>query len=135
MYGYMHRYGGDTYAGGNPWVLATVGFGEFLHRLAAEYEQIGHIQLDGGNVGFFQSIGLKSVQKTHFQKGDRVFEALVERIRVRGDAFIARAGFHALKDGSFSEQIDQHTGFMRGAPNLTWSHASFLTAFWSRGER
>lgn len=49
-----------------------------------------------------------------------------------GDSFLARNRVHANPDGSLSEQINRYNGYLQGAPNLTWSHASFLTAVWAR---
>lgn len=52
--------------------------------------------------------------------------------KVEGDRFLSRVQRHAYPDGGLSEQINRHTGFMQGAPDLTWSHAAFLTAVWQR---
>jgi glucoamylase len=40
--------------------------------------------------------------------------------------------YHRNPDGSLSEQINRDSGYMQGAVNLTWSHASFLTAKMAR---
>lgn len=50
----------------------------------------------------------------------------------QGDSYLERNRVHANPDGSFSEQINRYSGHQQGAPNLTWSHASFLTAVWAR---
>jgi glucoamylase len=39
-----------------------------------------------------------------------------------------RALFHSDRNGSMSEQLNQHTGTMQGAYQLTWSHSAFMTA-------
>ena len=53
----------------------------------------------------------------------------------KGDAFLKRLQYHSNPDGSLSEQINQDTGFMQGARDLTWSYASFLTALFAREEK
>lgn len=44
----------------------------------------------------------------------------------RSASLLARLKFHAPADGSFSEQIDKESGFMKSARDLTWSHTEFL---------
>ncbi len=48
------------------------------------------------------------------------------------DSYFARVFFHRGAGGSLSEQFNRDSGFMQGAPNLTWSHASFITAAFAR---
>ncbi|MHC4901956.1 MAG: glycoside hydrolase family 15 protein, partial [Planctomycetota bacterium] len=48
-----------------------------------------------------------------------------------GDDFIRRTLAHATA-GSLSEQIHRDTGEMTGAPDLTWSYASLITALLHR---
>lgn len=50
----------------------------------------------------------------------------------QADQFMARVRLHANADGSLSEQINRHTGFMVSARDLTWSYSAFLTALWAR---
>ncbi|MBI1861010.1 MAG: glycoside hydrolase family 15 protein [Deltaproteobacteria bacterium] len=50
----------------------------------------------------------------------------------RGDDYLACTQFHMGDDGSMAEQMNRNTGFMQGAPDLTWSYASLLTAQWAR---
>lgn len=56
--------------------------------------------------------------------------ALIEK----GDQYMARVKYHANPDGSLSEQMDRHSGFMTSARDLTWSYAAFLTAYSARAE-
>jgi glucoamylase len=48
------------------------------------------------------------------------------------DQFYQRVKSHANPDHSLSEQMDRHSGYMVGARDLTWSHASVLKAEWVR---
>ena len=49
-----------------------------------------------------------------------------------GDLFMERVKYHANPDGSLSEQMDRHSGYMTSARDLTWSYAAFLTATLAR---
>lgn len=40
-----------------------------------------------------------------------------------------RVHHHMLADGGLPEQFDRTTGYVRGARDLTWSYASYLTAY------
>jgi glucoamylase len=40
-----------------------------------------------------------------------------------------RVHHHMLPDGGLPEQFDRNNGYVRGARDLTWSYASYLTAF------
>lgn len=39
-----------------------------------------------------------------------------------------RVLFHSDKTGQLDEQFNQHTGYMQGAYELTWSHGAYITA-------
>jgi len=45
-----------------------------------------------------------------------------------GDSYLARVIYHRNPDGSLSEQINRFNGYMQGAPHLSWSYASFISA-------
>jgi glucoamylase len=49
-----------------------------------------------------------------------------------GDAYLERIRFHSRNDGAMAEQWDRHTGYHISADELTWSHASFITAMRER---
>lgn len=53
-------------------------------------------------------------------------------MRTYADSFVAVAQRHAATNGSMSEQYSRIDGFMKGARDLTWSYASFLTMRWAR---
>lgn len=48
------------------------------------------------------------------------------------DELVARVKFHAHQDGSLSEQINQYTGFMTSAENLTWNYAALITTRYAK---
>lgn len=45
----------------------------------------------------------------------------------KAEAFILRSKTHSGENGRQSEQIDRNNGYMKGARDLTWSYASFLS--------
>lgn len=49
-----------------------------------------------------------------------------------GDSFIQRVQYHALPNGSLSEQINRHSGYMSSARDLTWNYSAILTTLWAR---
>ncbi len=121
--------GGAPGGGGNPWILITVGFGEYLYRAAASFQAQGFIRLTDTNREFFRTLdpnidwGNGTLQSSHPN-----FTRVISSLRQLGDDFLLRAQFHGYSDGRFSEQINRNTGFMQGAANLTWSYASWVSA-------
>lgn len=98
----LGRYPEDQYYGGNPWFLTTAAMAEYYYRLA-------------------ENKALKSKDLTY-----------ARRAIVMGDNFMMRFKYHVDEYGSVAEQMDRYSGFMVSARDLTWSYASFLTAFWAR---
>jgi glucoamylase len=129
------RYPEDVYDGyttggtGNPWFLTTAAIAEIHYTVAKQLAaSTAPFVRDGLNYEFLDAVGAPTrADYRGFDKSD-----LVRRIHERGDAFLRRACFHTLPDGHISEQINRNTGFMQGARDLTWSYASYLTAFWQR---
>ncbi|MBY0517522.1 MAG: glycoside hydrolase family 15 protein [Bacteriovoracaceae bacterium] len=50
----------------------------------------------------------------------------------KGDEYMERVQFHARADGALAEQWDRNSGYHVSADELTWSHASFITAMRER---
>ncbi len=129
------RYPEDVYDGyttggtGNPWFLTTAAIAEIHYtvakQIAASSDPFARDDLNGE---FLDAVGAPARRSyATIEKSD-----LVRRIHERGDAFLRRACFHTFPDGHISEQINRNTGYMQGARDLTWSYASYLTAFWQR---
>lgn len=130
------RYPEDTYDGyntdklGNPWVLTTAGAAEYLYRLSLEIEESNKISISRLNQKFFNEVGrYHTFRVNQTLSGETTqFSNLVQQLVYDGDNYLDRVIFHRNPDGSLSEQINRFSGYMQGAPNLTWSHASFVTA-------
>ncbi len=134
------RYPEDTYDGyntnslGNPWVLSTAGSAEFLYRLTLQLTKVSSIKINQYNQAFYiKTGGLPDLALGKvILKGSPEYQSLLKNLVTAGDNYLSRVMYHANSDGSLSEQMNRGSGFMQGAPNLTWSHASFITAKLSR---
>jgi glucoamylase len=135
------RYPEDTYNGyvttsqGNPWFLATFAFAELYYRAANLYEANGQIPVTQAFASWLQTL-TSSISVTvgeTVSSSDFRFSGILATLRSGGDRFLASCQLHADPSGALSEEFNRDTGYMQGAANLTWSHASYLTAIWSRG--
>ena len=104
------------------------GYAEYFYRLAALFLSEGEVAITKENHKFFAMVSRltgESIEQADFLQQ---VQLLVET----GDLFLKRSMLHADADGSLPEQFNRYTGFGQGAPNLTWSHSSFLRAYDSR---
>ncbi|KND03178.1 glucan 1,4-alpha-glucosidase [Spizellomyces punctatus DAOM BR117] len=109
------RYCEDTYDGygrseGNPWILTTAAIAETLYHTASH---------------LLEDTTIPSSLKHSYLH-------LAQNVTDTGDHFLNRVRLHTPTSGSLSEQVNKNTGFMQGAPHLTWSYASIITATWAR---
>ena len=108
------RYQGDTYAGGNPWVLSTGALAGLLYRGAS------YILKHGAPSS--QALG---VWKTAFNSPSDLptsSAALAQVFAAQGDGVLQRLRNHVQADGfHLDEQIDRNTGQQMSASDLTWS--------------
>jgi glucoamylase len=137
------RYPEDRYTGysssgeGNPWVLTTNAYAELYYRMRHEYANSRSIRVTQFNKAFLEYIldGTALQANTVLTPQNQLFGRVMRNLGIKGDAFMARTFLHGHQDGALSEQINRHSGYMQGAPNLTWSHASILTAALFRSAR
>jgi glucoamylase len=134
------RYPEDKYTGvsldgpGNPWVLTTLGFAEYYYRLANALDKRGEIRVTPRSFPFFEklkvSIGLRPYMK--IDSTTPGFQEIILALRKKGDRYLNRIRIHSPGDGKWAEQLELDSGYMRGAPELTWGYVSFLTALFQR---
>jgi glucoamylase len=136
------RYPQDQYNGyrtdaeGNPWVLTTNAFAEYCYRVAGALKARGEIILSATNLAFYSAL-LPQHQADTLSVGvklhapDHLFDAILTGLCRHGDNFVRRTLAHAA-GGPLSEQIHRETGQMTGAPDLTWSYASLISALLRR---
>ncbi|KAJ1565144.1 Glucoamylase, intracellular sporulation-specific [Nowakowskiella sp. JEL0078] len=123
------RYTEDEYDGisgnskGNPWILATASYSELMYICVSKWSELSELPSEA--IVFANEMS-KIVNGKIGNNGDlnEIFEL--------ADAFLQRIRYHTLDDKNLSEQIDRISGNMRGAIELTWSHASLVTASWQR---
>lgn len=131
------RYPEDKYDGystkkdGNPWVLTTNGFGELYFRAALEWKKNAEISITPISRSFFESLLGTPVNVERLTPQDTLFNKVIHAAYLKGEAYLRRVLIHAKADGHFDEQIWRLHGDMTGAPDLTWSYASYLTAYWN----
>jgi hypothetical protein len=124
--------------GGNPWVVTTNGFAEYYYRIAAELGIKNRLVISEKNRPFF----LAALGEPHnsprlpvgkvLLRDDPQLLALRQALTVKGDAFLRIVEDHLGQRGEQREQFDRNQGFMVGAEELTWNHASFLSALRAR---
>jgi glucoamylase len=116
------RYPEDTFFGGNPWFLLTSTFAEFSYRQSQLWKtKIINLKKYDSKTAMMLSrfLGINLNAST---------EALSKAWKAKGDQYLARVLFHTDSEGRQSEQMDKTNGQMKGAHDLTWSYAAFLTA-------
>lgn len=128
------RYPEDVYYGGNPWFLTTLAFAEFHFKLA---EELSHttISVNNTNATFLCELVdcyLLRPSALVMRRGSALHSQLISKLNEKGDRYIKRVRKHLPSSGSMSEQYDRWNGYIKAAPDLTWSYASFLTAVRAR---
>jgi glucoamylase len=134
------RYPEDVYDGvgksrGHAWALIIATMAEWNYRMANELMSRDVI-LTQTKFDYLKSLmgrvpaDFKLKQK--LMRGSYQQQEAVSALMQRGDQYLRRLHWHADADGNLSEQVDRDSGFMRGARNLTWSHASFVSAMRER---
>ena len=118
------RYPEDTYYGGNPWPLCTLGCAELLYDAAAQFEQAGQISVDQYSLAFFQDIYPRAQEAVY--DGDAMAN-ITQAMRTYADGFVSAVEMYLPQNGSISEQFNRTNGESTSASKLTWSFASFVT--------
>ena len=120
------RYAGDTYGGGNPWVLATAQLAQLLFQASADIKRIGS-KLPQTTFKAWTVLLDPSMQpKTSAQLAAALYQVgngVLERL----ESLVAPYGYH------LSEQLDRnYPGKEMSATDLTWSYADVLSAIYAR---
>lgn len=111
------RYPGDSYEGGNPWILLTASAATLMYRQAAAMAAGGSISDAGAKQALEKFLDQDVTVDSLVGGGD----ALMNRMR----AFLTN-GLH------MNEQIDKNDGHLRSAKDLTWNYANVLKAMAAR---
>jgi glucoamylase len=138
------RYPEDQYNGvgnsvGHAWVLATAGMGEMYYKAASAYKKEARIPVTTNNIEFLRyatrpADNVNLVPNETITPADTRFNSLLQCLVREGDLYLARIRYHTAADGNLHEQMHRDTGYMTGAPHLTWSYVAFSTAYDARQE-
>jgi len=136
------RYQEDKYNGlgmgqGNPWFLATTAVAEIYYRAAKAFLTRNSVSITNVNREFFQRALIPS-DNIDIEAGETVsssdsrFTVLMSALLREGDQYMLRVKKHSQDDGNLYEEFNRDSGFQQGAPQLTWSHVGFCTAWRAR---
>lgn len=108
------RYQGDSYAGGNPWVLSTAALASLFYRGALD------ILTHGVPASSVLDIWQKAFNSASALPTDKA--SLAKYFAAQGDGVLIRLRSHVVARGfHLDEQIDRNTGAQVSAKDLTWS--------------
>lgn len=128
------RYEGDTYAGGNPWILTTASLAQLFYRGATNF--IGQNEVPHpDSLENWQKIFLRLNKSYHSIDDLKGYSPLQfsRLVTDTGDAVLDRIRYHTQSSGfHLSEQLDKTSGEELSATDLTWSYATVLKAMWHR---
>lgn len=128
------RYEGDTYAGGNPWILTSASLAQLFYRGATDF--VGqNIKPHPSSLADWQQIFLRINREYHTIRKLKQLSSLEfsQLVTSAGDAVLDRIRYHTEADNfHLSEQLDKNTGDEASATDLTWSYATVLKAMWHR---
>jgi glucoamylase len=126
---------GTSPNGGNPWFLSTLAYAELYLRVRAEFLNAGLIRVSELNLAFMKTVApqMNFQPGSTYSSGTKEFAAIIEGLRAHADLFFARVLMHQGVGGHLAEQFNRDSGYMQGAPDLTWSYAAFTSAYmWRR---
>ena len=133
----LGRYPEDVYDGtgiskGNPWILTTHAFAQYLYRIALDFAKAEQLFISENSVVFFSIVVPHAKIKSGILSASQKLE-LVENLSVAGDGYIDAVREFA-KSGQYTEQIHRDSGNLKGARDLTWSYTSFIQAIRAKAD-
>lgn len=120
------RYQGDSYAGGNPWVLSTAALASLFYRGAIDILTTGGVPSSSVLSVWQQAFNYPGSLPTSRAALAKVFASQGDGVLLRLRSHVTSGGFH------LDEQIDRNTGVQLSAKDLTWSYAEVLNAMHHR---
>eukprot|EP00054_Salpingoeca_dolichothecata_P003368 m.26619 g.26619 ORF g.26619 m.26619 type:complete len:532 (+) comp13794_c0_seq1:72-1667(+) len=122
------RYQGDSYAGGNPWVLTSGALAQLYYRGASEVLEQNKLPTIDDMKAWRQVFG-----EDELSSQPSVLE-FARALATKGDGVLIRIRAHTISNGlHMPEQLDRNTGAIASATDLTWSYATILKAMHQRG--
>jgi len=125
-------YDGAGFSGGNPWFISTNSFAELYCRANETLSLTRKLPVTGINQDLIAKLipGQRPVLAGDTLTGSDTRLTLVNRgLRNLAASYLTRSLYHMDAQGHMSEQFSRFDGFLRGAEDLSWSYASYLTAY------
>ncbi|PWN32105.1 Six-hairpin glycosidase [Meira miltonrushii] len=141
------RYPEDVYDGvqqsiGHPWFLCTHAIAEVLAITAQHFAALPYLPIvvTKETQDFWTKVGNAAagcqietnIDVGTFKRGDPIYEQLTAGLWSMSDAYLAVCDEYVGEADMMSEQIERNRGKMRGARELSWSYASFMSAIAAR---
>jgi glucoamylase len=122
-------YDGKQTSVGHPWFICTHAIVEVLSLSANHFTEVGTFTPTAHSLRLFKRFHANLQAGKTYKKGqDGEFEPVLRGMRSMAKAYLDNARTYAGPEGRMDEQIDRVDEMMRGARELTWSFASFLSA-------
>ncbi|SCV71672.1 BQ2448_3260 [Microbotryum intermedium] len=140
----LGRYPEDRYDGlglsvGHPWYLCTLAASEVLykssHQLSTSHKPLLITPTNRAHYARFIPLPPSdklSKEGLTIKAGASAIQEIARGQIKWGDEFVGIVQEYARRNGSMNEQFNRYTGEGRGARDLTWSYAAFITASQAR---
>jgi len=130
--------------------LTTSAAAELLYDAANVFDKVGSLAVTSISKAFFaqfqSSVAVGTYNKVRqartllclfrssrvLLQGSSTYGTLTSGMRTMADGFMQIVESHSFTNASLSEEFDASTGYSRGARDLTWSYAAYLTASLAR---
>ena len=119
------RYEGDSYAGGNPWILLSASLAEVLYSAASEVRARGSLTASE-YAAWAPIVGLDANSVADVGTVADAMAGSADGVLIRIRHHVKSNGFH------LNEQLNRGTGVPMSASDLTWSYAATLKAIHAR---
>ena len=119
------RYEGDSYAGGNPWILLSASLAVVLYSAASEVRARGSLTATE-YAAWAPIVGLDANSVADAGTVADAMAGSADGVLIRIRHHVKSNGFH------LNEQLNRGTGVPMAAGDLTWSYAATLKAIHAR---
>ena len=130
------RYEGDTYAGGNPWILTSGCLAQLFYRASSAVATGQFYEHDVEHVRAWMRAmpsAASGMNTTSILSEGATAAELAGAMLDAGDGVLYRIKYHTQGNNLHQpEQLDRDTGAEKSATDLTWSYATILKAMVQR---
>lgn len=102
------RYPEDSYMGGNPWYLITMGASEQLYDSLYTWNKQGFITITSTSLAFFNDF--TSVSAGTYVSSTSTYTTIVNAVKAYADGYVNIVATFAQSNGSLSEQFNRNNG-------------------------